>query len=85
MLCCCRVAPDMKPLAHTAVHVIIKETEVVEAMQAAGTEAVAAMEAGGAGEALLGKPGSRAAAPQTGLTPLRIWTETADEATAQVV
>ena len=75
----------MKSLRHTAADAITKGTEVAEAMQAAGTEEVAAMEAGGAGEALLGKPGSRAAAPQTGLTPLPIWTETADEATAQLV
>lgn len=75
----------MKPLGRTAVRVIHKGTKVAEAMQAAGIEGVAAMEAGGAGAALLGKPGSRAAAPQTGLTPLRIWTETADEATAQFV
>lgn len=63
-------------------HAIIRETGVAEAMEAAGTEVAAAMEAGGAGEVPLGELGSRAAAPQPGLMPLPIWTETAEEATA---
>ena len=89
MLCCCRVAPDTEAL-RTAIrramvaHAIIKETGVAEAMEAAGTEVAAAMEAGGAGEAPLGELGSLAAVPQPGLMPLLIWTETAEEATANL-
>ena len=59
-------------------HAIIKETGVAEAMEAAGTEVAAATEAGEAGEVPLGELGSLAVVPQPGLTPLPIWTETAE-------
>ena len=89
MLCCCRVAPDTEALRRAirramVAHAIIRETRVAEAMEAAETEGAAAMEAGGAGEVPLGELGSQAAVPQPGPTPLPIWTETAEEATANL-